>query len=108
MSEESQAPLTAEERLREREAFNKVAEAIESLSEDARIRVFRILATHFDLPFGQDPYTSRPTAAGPTPSGASQTSSFSEDRSLSPKQFMIQKKPTTDVERIACLAYYLT
>src|SRR5437867_1584522 len=111
MSEESQAPLTAEERLREREAFNKVAEAIESLSEEARIRVFRILATHFDLPFGQDSYASRQAGTGPTSpaaTGASQTSSFSEDRSLSPKQFMIQKKPTTDVERIACLAYYLT
>lgn len=27
---------------------------------------------------------------------------------LSPKAFMIQKRPTTDIERIACLAYYLS
>jgi hypothetical protein len=33
---------------------------------------------------------------------------FSEDRSLSPKQFMIEKQPRTDVEKVACLAYYLT
>jgi len=28
--------------------------------------------------------------------------------SMTPKQFMALKRPTTDVERIACLAYYLT
>ena len=33
---------------------------------------------------------------------------FSEDRSMSPKQFMFEKQPKTDVERVACLAYYLT
>ena len=34
--------------------------------------------------------------------------SFSEDRSISPKEFMLEKQPRTDVERVACLAYYLT
>jgi hypothetical protein len=33
---------------------------------------------------------------------------FSEKDTPSPKQFMIDKTPTTDVERVACLAYYLT
>ena len=32
---------------------------------------------------------------------------FSADRSLSPKEFMLDKQPRTDVERVACLAYYL-
>ena len=34
--------------------------------------------------------------------------SFSEDRSIPPKQFMAEKQPKADVERVACLAYYLT
>lgn len=34
--------------------------------------------------------------------------SFSEDRKLSPKDFLRDKKPTSDIERVACLAYYLT
>jgi hypothetical protein len=34
--------------------------------------------------------------------------SFSEDRSMSPKDFIMQKQPRTDVERVTCLAYYLT
>jgi hypothetical protein len=32
---------------------------------------------------------------------------FSEDDALSVKQFMHEKAPQTDVERVACLAYYL-
>jgi hypothetical protein len=33
---------------------------------------------------------------------------FSRDRVVSPKEFMRDKNPTTDVERVACLSYYLT
>lgn len=33
---------------------------------------------------------------------------FSEDRSMTPKQFMIAKMPQSDVERVTCLAHYLT
>lgn len=33
---------------------------------------------------------------------------FSDSKELSPKQFMLEKKPNTDIEKIACLAYYLT
>lgn len=34
--------------------------------------------------------------------------SFSEDRGPSPKEFLRDKKPVSDVERVACLAYYMT
>lgn len=33
---------------------------------------------------------------------------FSKDRSLTPKEFLREKRPETDVEKVACLAYYLT
>ena len=33
---------------------------------------------------------------------------FSKDRPISPKEFLLKKQPRTDVERVACLAYYLT
>ncbi len=34
--------------------------------------------------------------------------SFSEDRSMSSKEFLLEKQPQTDMERVACLAFYLT
>lgn len=34
-------------------------------------------------------------------------SPFSDREEMSPKEFILLKKPHTDVERIACLAYYL-
>jgi len=33
--------------------------------------------------------------------------SFSEDRKLSAKDFLRDKRPSADIERVACLAYYL-
>ena len=33
---------------------------------------------------------------------------FSRAEELTPKDFLFQKQPNTDIERIACLAYYLT
>ncbi len=33
---------------------------------------------------------------------------ISQTSSVSPKEFLLQKQPKTDVERVACLAFYLT
>jgi hypothetical protein len=33
---------------------------------------------------------------------------FTDRAELPPKEFLFQKQPRTDIERIACLAYYLT
>lgn len=38
----------------------------------------------------------------------SENVAFSEDTSMSPKEFMLEKKPKIGIQRIACLAYYLT
>lgn len=89
----------------ERAAFNTIAEAMERLTPETRLRVLRALFTFFDLPI-----TDRVTRSLDSLSSSVQQqhpASFSEDRSSSPKQFLLEKKPNTDVERVACLAYYL-
>lgn len=86
--------------------FSQIVAAMKPLDKDARLRLFRLLTTYFDIPFSErgvraadwiDTATTQSTAV-----------SFSEDRSVSPKQFLFEKKPVTDIDRIACLAYYLT
>jgi len=80
-----------------------------ALPDDSRRRVIATVLTFYG-------HTDQsPHSAGPTPvkSPNIQTSfisddGFSEDRSISPKEFLLEKRPQTDIERVACLAYYLT
>src|SRR5689334_7068472 len=65
------------------------------------VATFLGLPTHTNFRSGN----GGPISTAPT---TSQDSLFSEDRSVSPKQFMFEKQPKTDVEKVACLAFYLT
>lgn len=92
-------PATARDELT---AFNRCAEALTSLNAESRQRVFSSLATFL----GMSPAASRPGAVS-----TSQTPdriAFSEDRTPSPKDFLFEKSPKTDIDRVACIAYYLT
>lgn len=86
-------------------AFNKVADALRPLSADARGRVIQTIGVFFRL--GGSAPTMATTGVRQS-HGAPSVAAFSEDRSQTPKEFMFEKKPVTDIERVACLAYYLT
>jgi hypothetical protein len=77
------------------------------LSQESRQKLLQSLATVFGL---QMPPAQPGQPRNPfyEPQGQNRPGHFSEDRSISPKDFMLQKSPKTDVERVACLAYYLT
>ena len=79
--------------------LGQIISLLQKVEEAERQRVFQTVATFFDLGGRQ---------ALPKPSVRESTGSFSEDRDISPKEFLLEKKPSTDVERVACLAYYLT
>lgn len=93
-------------------ALTSLVSALAPLDQVARIRLLRTISTFFELT-GMDVY---PDPATPVRSAAEADAgrqgnaqpSFSENRSISPKAFMIEKRPQLDTERIACLAYYLT
>jgi len=92
-------------------AFTKVVSAMSNLSSDARLRLFRTLATYFDIQqFGETPSRVAPVAQQTVVPAKEPTvpGFFSEDRSLTPKQFLFEKRPQTDTDRIVCLAYYLS
>lgn len=93
----------------ELDAFQAIISALNPLTNEARRRLLDSAATLLRIEQPQRGFTSPIALGGPSP-GAPQRSSapFSADTEMSPKEFLFEKKPQTDVERIACLAYYLT
>lgn len=95
-------------------ALSTLVSALAPLEQVARIRLLRTISTFFELPFGElrgganTVLTQRIGVGGESEPRGNANPSFSEDRSISPKAFLIEKRPQSDVERIACLAYYLT
>ena len=87
------------------EAVNAVIQVLSQLDESARIRVLDSVSIVFGHRTSSGPDASPPTSAT---NQASTRPSFSDDRAPSPKEFLFQKQPKTDIERIACLAFYLT
>lgn len=81
------------------EVLPDVIAAFRKLNDEGREKLFKTIATLFSL--GADA-----TAPSTTPTPA--LDRFSKDRPISPKEFLAQKQPRNDVERVACLAYYLT
>jgi hypothetical protein len=82
-----------------------------SVPQESRRRIIETVCRFFDLRL--DNIARAPLASGvridsPSEEAAVSAPTFSEDRSIAPKQFMFQKQPRTDVEKVACLAYYLT
>ena len=95
------------------EVFTRVAAAFQELDDAGRRRLLRTIATFFGLEgrSSDSPSTAKSGSfddvlQAEKPQGS--TPLFSEDRALSPKAFMMEKRPQTDIERVACLAYYLT
>lgn len=95
-------------------ALQTIIGVLHPLDEEARQRIFESAATFLRIETngrGLSTQTNVPHAASQsvnTSTAASAHARFSDDTSLSPKQFLLEKQPRTDVERIACLAYYLT
>lgn len=88
------------------EALSTIVSILRQLDADAQKRVLQSVHTMLELPLQ---LKTAPHAGDILPQTRSVSGQeFSRDRSLSPKEFLMDKQPRTDVERVACLAYYLT
>src|SRR4051794_7664196 len=79
---------------------------LSSVPEDSRKRLIDTVCVFLGL---GNPSTEEPVpqvSARPTMPNRSSSFQFSEQDAPSVKQFMHEKNPQTDVERVACLAYY--
>lgn len=98
----------------ELDAQNAIVRALKSLPEDLRSRVIEsaCIFVGVDSPMRATSYAIQtsptPLAATFRPSARDNHVGFGERVPLSPKEFLLSKEPQTDVERIACLAYFLT
>jgi hypothetical protein len=82
-------------------ALKQMIDIMNNVEPESRRRLVVSLTTLFDLS-QPTPYTS--SGPGQRQEGIP----FSEEKTVSPKEFVFQKKPNSDVERVTVLAYYLT
>ena len=94
------------------EATQDVIDRLKEFNNEARRRVFRRALGFYELDIAPSATPSRHVQPDrpPTPQESANggTPHFGDRAELPPKEFMFQKQPRTDIERIACLAYYLT
>ena len=95
-------------------AFEIVAEVtriLEPLSEEDRAHVMNTVAVWYRIPGFKSPLnqtTQTRNVGSSAPTDADVNDPFQGREEISPKQFIMEKDPRTEAERIACLAYYLT
>jgi hypothetical protein len=95
-------------------ALSALVTALTPMDQTARVRLLRTVSTFFELKLQDLAPDSAPLQRSAIGGGSdadrrgASNPSFSEDRSMSPKAFLLEKRPQSDIERIACLAYYLT
>lgn len=89
----------------ELKAVTEVLHVLHGLTPEDRVRVLESAAAFFGLATG---IRSIGHARATSTDSETSVGGFSEDRTQSPKEFLLEKRPQTDVERIACLAYYIT
>lgn len=105
------APISDEEQsvsLSEFNALQTIIAALQQFPIESQQRIFQAAATFLRI----DSVKIAPVASGsfnrPSHAGSISPRPYSIGSSLSPKEFLLEKQPRTDVERIACLAFYLT
>lgn len=87
------------------EALSTIVGILRGLDEEGQKRV--LASVHAFMGLGGAVYENSGSRST-IPVAAEAIGPFSQDRTISAKEFLRNKSPATDVERIACLAYYLT
>lgn len=98
-------------KLSEHDALQQIINSLNNFDEEAKLKLLRTATVFFSLDTklsGLSSGQSAPSVPSSSVNGGSQPNTFSNKENISPKDFVMSKEPKTDIERVACLAYYLT
>ena len=98
----------AQDAAEELQAFNQIVSIVNKFPELAKRRILQSALTFLGWHVPSAAQGVADLQVGSTLVEVKRSTGFSEDRTSSPKQFVLDKRPKTDVDRVACLAYYLT
>ena len=107
VANESRTPGGWSDQPNEVEVVTSILSQLSKVDAATRERIIQTLATFYGIGLRGGPLPGRQQSGSVSVTSAPGTA-FSEDRSIPPKKFMFEKQPRTDVEKVACLAYYLT
>jgi hypothetical protein len=88
-----------------------IVRMLESLPREDQKHVLQTVVTWLhlaDFPAQRAEITSKSVSAEPASASSSEDYPFSGRREITPKEFLLEKDPQTDSERMTCLGYYLT
>lgn len=89
------------------DVLTEIIASLKRLSREDQRRTLQAVATFLNLTLQTAPSHTAGTHSPPVTTPSPSKSTFSEDRSVSVKEFIREKSPKTDIERAICLAYYL-
>jgi hypothetical protein len=90
------------------EALSSILALLKQLEPDAQRRVLHSVETFLGIAGHRGSNKIISDQLADDRSSGSPATGFSADRTISPKEFIRDKHPVTDVDRVTCLAYYLT
>lgn len=95
---------------KERTALQTIIEVLSDLPQEAQRRLLTAASVFLDIGDANIGNRASEVAVQDRASLANsqQRYSFTGHSDLSPKDFVLEKRPQTDVDRIACLAFYMT
>ena len=100
--------MTEQDQINDQSIYAVVDKVIKDLlpfDPYSRLRVYRTVGTFFGFEDSYPKVTRNVDSR--VPANVSREPQFSSSEGPTPKEFLLQKRPNTNIERVACLAYYL-
>lgn len=89
------------------EEVQRIIGGLLRFDERSRLRIYKTVGTFFNFGDVVDPAFPRDIPKGLNSDHSARAPRFSRAEDLTPKAFLYEKQPSTDVDRVACLAFYL-